>query len=173
MRYIEHAARQCRAKAEAGDAFCRFHGGKAPTHEGKKQERISDYQDQIMELADLALDTVQAKLASPNHAVALRAALEVLDRAGIVTTRKTETTTTIHQKSEIDAKIDELLAEMSGEAGHPPAHSQPAPVTSTSSPPQPQHTDRLGMPEELGGGGHGLGLSGSGVSGDDNVDEVP
>ena len=175
-RYIEAAGRQCRARAEAGDLWCRFHGGKAPSHEGKKQERITDYQDQLMELADNALDTIQEKLQSPNHAVALRAALEILDRAGVVTTKKSETTTTIMQKSELDAKIEELLGqapstEPQGEDQAVMAENgRPLPATSFSSqsasgdPSSHTPSDEFGVA----GGGAGLGLGGSGVSGNEN-----
>jgi hypothetical protein len=153
--------RQCRAKAEPGDLWCRFHGGKAPSHQAKKDERIKDYQDQVMELADTALDTIMEKLTSPNHAVALRAALEILDRTGVTTTRKSESSVTITQRSELDARIEELLSgrEPAGDAPAPqparlPAHNISDPDAENFRPP----------------GGHGLGLAGPGVS--DDVDDL-
>lgn len=72
--------------------------------------KVDAYRDQIVELGEIAIMTIQEKLNSPNHAVALRAALEVLAIAGVSGTKKTESSITVTQKSELDSRIEELLS---------------------------------------------------------------
>jgi hypothetical protein len=72
-------------------------------------DKVQAYRDRVVEMGELAILTIQEKLDSPNHAVALRAALEVLAIAGVSGTKKTESNITVTQKSELDARIEALL----------------------------------------------------------------
>lgn len=144
---------------------CRFHGGRAPSHQAKKETRIEDYRDQLMEMADFALDTVMAKLNSKNEAVALRAALEIMDRAGVSTVKKSETTTTTVQKSELDIQIEKLLKEKhpsSEGASQVAAEDQPVFAQQKHVPGNINNDRRDFRPEDISGGsGSGLGMGGA------------
>lgn len=73
------------------------------------EERVQEYKDRLIEMGEEALQNLQEKLKSPNHAVSLRAAIEILDRAGATATRKSESHVTITEKSDLDRKIEELM----------------------------------------------------------------
>lgn len=83
------------------------------------EERVDEYKARVLDMSDAALRTIQEKLTSPNHAVALRAALEVLAINGVTGTKKSESQVTITQKSELDARIEELLSRGEGSRQHP------------------------------------------------------
>ena len=104
---------RCKALGEPGARFCRFHGGRAPSTRKTADELVESYKSKIVELGDKALKNLERKLDSNNDAVSLRASLEILDRAGAGSTRKSESNVTITQKSELDAQIERLMNQSS------------------------------------------------------------
>lgn len=109
VRFIKSKDRRCEGKAEPGATTCRFHGARAGQVKKKAEDRTQEYRDRIMELADKAIKNIEAKIDSPNHAVSLRASIEVLDRNNISGVKKSESSVTITRKSELDSQIEELM----------------------------------------------------------------
>ena len=74
----KNGGKPCRAQAIAGGTVCRMHGGGAP--QVREAARL-----RILELVDPALATLyrSLKLKGPASGVALAAAKDVLDRAGL------------------------------------------------------------------------------------------
>lgn len=100
---------RCGALAEPGALYCRFHGGRAPSVRKSADERVQEYREKLVDLGAKALTNLESKLQSRNDAVSLRASLEILDRAGANTTRRSESSVTITQRSELDEQIERLM----------------------------------------------------------------
>jgi hypothetical protein len=110
VRFIKSKGRQCEGLAEPGATCCRFHGGRIKRVKKKADERVNEYRERVLDMSEDALATIHDKLMSPNHAVALRAALEILAINGVSGVKKSESTVTVTQKSELDSRIEELLS---------------------------------------------------------------
>jgi hypothetical protein len=110
VRFIKSRGRQCEALAEPGATCCRFHGGRIKRVKKNADERVNEYKERVLNMSDDALRTIHEKLMSPNHAVALRAALEILAINGVSGVKKSESSVTVTQKSELDSRIEELLS---------------------------------------------------------------
>lgn len=108
---VKRTGERCGALAEPGSLYCRFHGGRAPSGKRSRDELVEGYREKLIDLGDKALRTLEAKLESRNDAVSLRASLEILDRAGAGSTRKSESHVTVTQKSELDAQIERLMSQ--------------------------------------------------------------
>lgn len=111
---VASTGERCGGLAEPGTLWCRFHGGRAPNVKKSADERVEEYKAKLVEMGDEALRTLQAKLKSKNDAVSLRASLEILDRAGASSTKKTESNVTITQRSELDTQIEKLMNKGTG-----------------------------------------------------------
>lgn len=159
--YLAAKQHRCANLARPGDVLCARHGSTAPPAKVRREELMEGYREQLTELIQDAIQTVAAKMTSPNHAVALRAALEVLDRNGLSTVRRSETHTTVTQRSELDERIEQLLAgnALNHRLVNPLAHIPNTHPALGSPPPPPD--DYLAQRAER---ADRLGLAGSGVS---------
>jgi hypothetical protein len=77
---------RCRAFVAQGFPVCKWHGGRAPQVQRAAADRIRD-------LVDPSLNRIQKTIADDdNPALALAAARDILDRAGLKPTEKIQTT---------------------------------------------------------------------------------
>ena len=111
---IRKNGERCLRYAIRGSTVCYSHGGAAPLTRQKAIERIEEAKNSVLHLVDPALLRLEEMLYSDRHGVALRAALEILDRAGLATTKQSqhEITYRMFGESELDRRIDALLTEM-------------------------------------------------------------
>src|SRR3954462_94953 len=74
---------RCLRYAIRGSTVCYSHGGAAPLTRERARQRIENAKGAVLRLVDPALLRLEEMLYSDRHGVALRAALEILDRAGL------------------------------------------------------------------------------------------
>ena len=79
----KQARRRCRQPAMPGGMVCRFHGGAAP------QVKLAA-KDRIAALVDPAIDALQRALDHKDINAAVRAAKDLLDRAGLAAPKQME-----------------------------------------------------------------------------------
>jgi len=120
--------KQCRAYAVQGASVCVRHGAAKGTParraaEVRMETAVDKAKRRISEAADDAAKHLVSALSSPDEKVALRAALEVLDRNGLAAVNRTEVA--IHgDPAALDRQIEaaiKSIARDSGSAGLPPA----------------------------------------------------
>lgn len=98
---------QCRRYAIAGGTVCTAHGGNLPAVKAKAAERIDEAKRAVLDLVPRAVERLGELMESPSDNVALKAASEVLDRAGYVVVRRTE-----ELKVKTGAEVDRVLADL-------------------------------------------------------------
>ncbi len=105
------SGQRCKKAAILGGVVCQTHGGGAPQVKRAARERLND-------LIDPAINELGRRVEdSENPALALRAAQDILDRAGYKSPEKVELNTTVGKLQEETLKhmSDENLAKL-GEA---------------------------------------------------------
>lgn len=100
----------CRAYALRGSLVCRTHGGAAPQVASKARERVEEARTKLLGLVPQAVDKVQELLEAESEQVQLRAAESIMNRGGLVETRRTEQDVTHKvEVADLDEAIERLI----------------------------------------------------------------
>lgn len=101
----------CQRWAIRGGTVCTVHGGQLPTVKKAAADRVQEARDRLIGLLPQAVEKVQDLLEAESEQVQLRAAESIMNRAGVVETRRTETQTTHRlEAQELEDAIERLLA---------------------------------------------------------------
>lgn len=99
--------RACKKYPALGTKVCDVHGAKAPQVVAAAKGRILEAADEV------AAELIRLALNSNDHAVRVRAARDLLDRAGLMPKQIIEAEVTHHDgDSKLDAEIEALLTQM-------------------------------------------------------------
>lgn len=99
----------CKRWAIRGGAVCASHGGRLPRVRQRADERIEAQKAKVLTLLPAAVAKLSDLLDSPSEIVALRAAVQILERAGLVATARVQPDATNVTLGTLDAELERLL----------------------------------------------------------------
>lgn len=139
---VKRDGTRCRKWAMKGGTLCQKHGGSAKHIRLKAESRLEELKNHILTQLTLpALDTVVSLLNAEDEKVRLKAAQDILDRAGLapVRTQHNVNENTTHHVAHLDDEISQLFAARG--VTLPDGSPRPDATTGPALPPPPPITD--------------------------------
>lgn len=109
--YVKKDGMRCRKWAVRGGTVCRTHGAQLPQVKRAAEDRVERARERILGLVDPALEALEEIVKYGRvEAVRLNAAKDILDRAGLVVTRRGEVEVKgSGQRDSVDERLRSLL----------------------------------------------------------------
>lgn len=107
---VKKDGEQCKAYALRGTTVCRAHGANLPVVASSARERVEEARLKLLGLVPKAVTKVEELLEAESEQVQLRAAESIMNRGGLVETRRTEQDVTHKvEVADLDEAIERLI----------------------------------------------------------------
>lgn len=107
------AGEPCRRLAIRGATVCYTHGGAAPQVKRKAAETLEAARQEFLRLVEPAIGVLEEIiLHGETDGHRLRAVRDVLDRAGLQATHKSESRISLSQTTDLDNEISDLISQI-------------------------------------------------------------